>query len=601
MSVNKILVNNNDSNYTHSIFDISEYTGRQYSTLSDALNDIPQAKRKGGMTIRYVPTNGNKYVQYRLMSDDWSIDTNDWSIDTVNVITDDPEFIVVALDADKKLLVGIRKADGKVWYGAGVPPQIIDCIEKVVANLHVENKVDKEAGKSLIDAVFAATQSFTNDPEYLRVATDNDKKFLAGFRREDGKLDLPTQKIPDLITDEKSLGVDKDKEGKVINETFKDGSVAHYTRHTFLKEVNLKKGLILSDGTVIDKLHNNSIERLYDNYNYTVILDSLTRTPIISSGSGNIHAPYQRVCFLHYSDIHKAVANNERIMQFYRLYRRYITDVVLTGDIAEGNYTDYDDNFEIDDDYKNDVLKVIGNHDVYYPGQPGKICTSQAAYEKFFKGIANWGVNYTANKCYYYKDYPNANLRLIVIDIMRLASPWDWGYSTDDQDQLDWLTATLESARQAEYGVIISAHWVPSLEDTTERLDTSFDDKDIEAAFVNHGSNELLSIVDTFINNGGEFVCWMVGHRHADLVGTTKAEGSNNKQLYIAVECAISRDNWSNYYRGSGTKAFDCFNLMSVDTHAKIISIYRIGAEFNNLLQHKVSISIDYNNKTLIK
>ena len=78
MSVNKILVNNNDSNYTHSIFDISEYTGNSYSTLTDALNAIPQAKQKGGMTIRYVPTNDNKYVQYRLMADEWSTTPSDW-------------------------------------------------------------------------------------------------------------------------------------------------------------------------------------------------------------------------------------------------------------------------------------------------------------------------------------------------------------------------------------------------------------------------------------------------------------------------------------------------------------------------------------------
>ena len=78
MSVNKILVNNNDSNYTHSIFDISEYTGRQYSTLSDALNDIPQAKQKGGMTIRYVPTNGNKYIQARCMAQNFTTDVTQW-------------------------------------------------------------------------------------------------------------------------------------------------------------------------------------------------------------------------------------------------------------------------------------------------------------------------------------------------------------------------------------------------------------------------------------------------------------------------------------------------------------------------------------------
>ena len=77
MSVNKILVNNNDSNYTHSIFDISEYTGISYNTLSDALNAIPQAKQKGGMTIRYVQTD-NKYVQARCMAQSFTTDVTQW-------------------------------------------------------------------------------------------------------------------------------------------------------------------------------------------------------------------------------------------------------------------------------------------------------------------------------------------------------------------------------------------------------------------------------------------------------------------------------------------------------------------------------------------
>ena len=78
MSVNKILVNNNDSNYTHSIFDISEYTGNSYLTLSDALDDVPIQKHKGGMTIRYVQTNDNKYVQFRLMSDTFNTTPANW-------------------------------------------------------------------------------------------------------------------------------------------------------------------------------------------------------------------------------------------------------------------------------------------------------------------------------------------------------------------------------------------------------------------------------------------------------------------------------------------------------------------------------------------
>ena len=54
MSFNRIKVNNLDTNYTHSIFDISDYTGRQYLDLYSALLDVPDDKRTGGMTVRYV-------------------------------------------------------------------------------------------------------------------------------------------------------------------------------------------------------------------------------------------------------------------------------------------------------------------------------------------------------------------------------------------------------------------------------------------------------------------------------------------------------------------------------------------------------------------
>ena len=56
--------------------------GTSYESLSDALsvaNDIlkPEQK-KGGMTIKYVQTSDNKYVQYRLMPDSFSTTISDW-------------------------------------------------------------------------------------------------------------------------------------------------------------------------------------------------------------------------------------------------------------------------------------------------------------------------------------------------------------------------------------------------------------------------------------------------------------------------------------------------------------------------------------------
>ena len=55
MSFNTIKVNNTDTNYTHSIFNISEYnSGAIFKDLSAALAAVPQDKKKGGMSIKFI-------------------------------------------------------------------------------------------------------------------------------------------------------------------------------------------------------------------------------------------------------------------------------------------------------------------------------------------------------------------------------------------------------------------------------------------------------------------------------------------------------------------------------------------------------------------
>ena len=82
MRFNSIKVNNTDTNYTHSIFDISEYTGKTYDTLSDALTDVPDGKQKGGMTVSFVSTSDNKYVQCMYLSTSTAVavftNTDNW-------------------------------------------------------------------------------------------------------------------------------------------------------------------------------------------------------------------------------------------------------------------------------------------------------------------------------------------------------------------------------------------------------------------------------------------------------------------------------------------------------------------------------------------
>lgn len=69
------------------VFDISEYhasggTLATYADLAAALGtggaNVPEGLRKGGMSVKFVQTSDNKYVQYRLMSQTFSTIESDW-------------------------------------------------------------------------------------------------------------------------------------------------------------------------------------------------------------------------------------------------------------------------------------------------------------------------------------------------------------------------------------------------------------------------------------------------------------------------------------------------------------------------------------------
>lgn len=69
------------------VFDISAFnsvggTLATYADLAAALGtggvNVPEGVRKGGMSIKFVQNIDNKYVQYRLMADEWSTMENDW-------------------------------------------------------------------------------------------------------------------------------------------------------------------------------------------------------------------------------------------------------------------------------------------------------------------------------------------------------------------------------------------------------------------------------------------------------------------------------------------------------------------------------------------
>ena len=87
MNVNKININQSESSYyiESDIYDVSaRNNGATFESLSALLKAsnlstlIPTAVRKGGMTIRFIQSSDNKYVQYRLMANTFKTTVSNW-------------------------------------------------------------------------------------------------------------------------------------------------------------------------------------------------------------------------------------------------------------------------------------------------------------------------------------------------------------------------------------------------------------------------------------------------------------------------------------------------------------------------------------------
>ena len=86
MDVKKININQSELTYNiaSDIYDVSAHNnGATFASLSALLSSknlstlIPIGVRCGGMTIRFIQSSDNRYVQYRLAASIWSTDIHD--------------------------------------------------------------------------------------------------------------------------------------------------------------------------------------------------------------------------------------------------------------------------------------------------------------------------------------------------------------------------------------------------------------------------------------------------------------------------------------------------------------------------------------------
>ena len=302
---------------------------------------------------------------------------------------------------------------------------------------------------------------------------------------------------------------------------------------------------------------------------------------------------------LHFSDLHGYSTHLNRILEFGETFSSYIDDILHTGDTVNDQFGDKNYLGDLEDTY---VLNVIGNHDNWDSSNKEGDSVNERVlptkvYTKFIKPFADYqdgnlqgsGITQPDNAeslglCYYYKDYYDSKLRLIVLDCMA----WD-------NAQADWFAGVLADAQTNGFTVLCADHYCPHSSWTSIR-ECSFTSVVLGiSTFLNA---EAAGILQNAIDNGLVFVCWLFGHHHRDQFGYL---ADYPTQFALAVDKAGNNSSHErDSVRISTGRSYDCFNVLAIDTTCKIMTVMRIGNNRDKFMRQKNYLVFDFANGKIL-
>lgn len=316
--------------------------------------------------------------------------------------------------------------------------------------------------------------------------------------------------------------------------------------------------------------------------------------------SSNNNLPYPLV-IAHISDIHGNWANVARYLEFCDKYSEYIDEKIQTGDLVTQYYTNSINGY-INTPGSEKIINVIGNHDTYHSGGTWAQHAGLDAYNKFIAPfVSNWGVTQpsdaaTVGKCYFYKDYAEEGVRLAFVDAM------GW-----DADEKTWLAGVLSDARTLGRHVMVVVHFAgnnppaqasdPVFTVAGRRWSTSYTigTSGVTLNYYNTSVYELTDTVQDFMDAGGVFIGYLQGHYHKDFAAHV---ARHPRQMIYAIGGSL-RDEVSDYSHEAGTKMQDEFEIVSINTYTKRVTLYKVGANIDLNGTVKQSLCIDYENSQI--
>lgn len=300
---------------------------------------------------------------------------------------------------------------------------------------------------------------------------------------------------------------------------------------------------------------------------------------------------YKPLAFIHLADIGgQPIDAWNRMVEYLNYYKDYLAFAIHTGDYCAASQIDYTDYYNLGTPCERPIYNCVGNHDReknndWMQGIYDSWAPQSAAHALLFNRTENWDVNFMEGETptAYYKDFPESNIRMIVLDLY---------YEVEAQKA--WLTSLLAEAREKGMHVMTAMH--ETTDTMPNRPDTTFNSySDFEERFGTWPKTAFEDIIADFIDAGGQYICNLAGHRHNDHFGYT-ARGVLN----VAIECAGPWWLWTDARRPAGTRAYDCFNVVGVDTNLGLLKLIRIGNNSDNYMRRKGVLCYDYINKKII-
>ena len=326
--------------------------------------------------------------------------------------------------------------------------------------------------------------------------------------------------------------------------------------------------------------HTDNIIDLNRDVEPLIVQGAASRTPFFKDR-------YKTLQFVHFSDVHAVLDLWNRMVEYINYYKDYIDFAVHTGDYCGSSQDLYVDFYNYGTRCVRPIFNCVGNHDTV-KGKGWVKNTKQSAHELLFShcsdgstGIVNFlDCDYSMT---YYKDFPESNIRMIVLDVY---------YDTDLQ--CVWLRDLLRDAREKGMCVLTAMH-EPS-DFVNDTYGVTFHTKNDYVSLV--GKSEQMPFepnIAEFIAQGGIHICNLVGHEHHDLFGLTDAGVLNS-----AVPCATDWEGWCDGIRRKGTRTYDCFNVVSIDTNLGLLRVARVGNNRDNFFRSQRALCFDYIHKKVI-